>query len=363
MDLDVTINSRKRYETFIKRVLESKQVWGLESDDGWCVCESNEFEDTSVMLFWSDEAYARQCAIEEWSHYKPAPIELDEFMNVWLKGMDQDEMLAGVNWNVKLIGLEIEPTDLFKELGGVHMSKDKELEVSESGAAIYRHEEKEFEFEGPAELDGEAKEKFEEHIETYIGPITMVFHEIISHLVHIDVYHIEATEERPFHTLITHGMSDLAMNTPEDCEEWQYAELMCFLPPEWDLSEEGVKKDVNYWVVENLKYLARFPHEFDTWLAYGHTVQNGDPIEPFYETTKLCASLIIPTMMLEEEFSALKIRDDKIINIYNVFPIYKEEMDYKMKHGIDKLLEKFDEKGFTDVYDLNRKNACKRKWF
>ncbi|MGG3623509.1 DUF2750 domain-containing protein [Bacillus gobiensis] len=80
------------------------------------VCESNEYEDTAAMLFWSDEAYARQCAIEEWSDYKPTSIPLEEFMNNWLYGMNQDCLLVGVNWNVKLIGLEVEPYELYKEL-------------------------------------------------------------------------------------------------------------------------------------------------------------------------------------------------------------------------------------------------------
>ncbi|CRK83650.1 DUF2750 domain-containing protein [Neobacillus massiliamazoniensis] len=116
MELDLIINSKRRYENFIKRVSESKTVWGLKGEDGWCVCESNEYEDTVVILFWSDEAYARQCAVEEWSHYKPTSIPLEEFMNNWIYGMNEDELLVGVNWNAKLIGLEVEPYDLLKEL-------------------------------------------------------------------------------------------------------------------------------------------------------------------------------------------------------------------------------------------------------
>ncbi len=37
-------------------------------------------------------------------------------MKNWLSGMNEDNLLVGVNWNVKLIGLEVEPVDLFKEL-------------------------------------------------------------------------------------------------------------------------------------------------------------------------------------------------------------------------------------------------------
>ena len=56
MELDLRINSIRRYENFIKRVSENEIVWGLESKDGRFVCESNEYEDTPVMLFWSDKA-------------------------------------------------------------------------------------------------------------------------------------------------------------------------------------------------------------------------------------------------------------------------------------------------------------------
>ncbi|WP_154991308.1 DUF2750 domain-containing protein [Priestia megaterium] len=116
MELDLTANSKRRYANFVKRVSESTVVWGLKSEDGWCVCESNEYEKTVVMLFWSNEAYANQCAVEEWSHYKSTSIPLEEFMNNWLYGMNDDDLLVGVNWNAKLIGLEVEPYDLLKEL-------------------------------------------------------------------------------------------------------------------------------------------------------------------------------------------------------------------------------------------------------
>lgn len=52
MSFDLTINSKGRNEKFIERVSESKLIWGLASEEGWGVCESNEYEDTDVMPFW-----------------------------------------------------------------------------------------------------------------------------------------------------------------------------------------------------------------------------------------------------------------------------------------------------------------------
>lgn len=246
-----------------------------------------------------------------------------------------------------------------KTLGGGSVWFKRKQKVSKSGAPVYEYESRETKFEGVRDFDFEAKEKFEEHIETYIGKTPMVFHEIISNLVHIDVYHVPPTAERPFHTLITHGMSDLPMTVPEGADLWKYAELACFLPPEYDISEAGFKDDRNYWPIQNMKFLARFPHEYKTWLAYGHTLQNGNPIEPFTKETELCASLLLPPTIVDSKFFSLKVRDDKTIFIYNVLPIYMEEMEYKLEHGLDSLCDRFDRFGVNDLYDINRVNTCK----
>ena len=117
MELDLRINSIRRYENFIKRVSENEIVWGLESKDGWFVCESNEYEDTPVMLFWSDKAYAEQCKQQhELTDYQPAFLTIDEFIDQWLYGLEQDGLLVGLNWSAKLIGLESEPMDVLDAL-------------------------------------------------------------------------------------------------------------------------------------------------------------------------------------------------------------------------------------------------------
>ncbi|HDR6271298.1 TPA: DUF2750 domain-containing protein [Bacillus cereus] len=109
MDMDLIINAQKRFTTFIHTVLETETIWGLKNTSGWCVCESNEYEDTDVMLFWSNKSYAQQCTIQEWANYSPTAIPLEQFLKNWLPGMIKDDLLVGVNWNTHLIGLELEP--------------------------------------------------------------------------------------------------------------------------------------------------------------------------------------------------------------------------------------------------------------
>lgn len=102
-------------ERFISRVRESGVVWGLRSENGWAYCESNHSE-SDVLLFWSEEAYARRHATKEWATYEATSIDFDAFIDGWLRGMHEDGALAGVNFNADLAGIEVEPLELAKAL-------------------------------------------------------------------------------------------------------------------------------------------------------------------------------------------------------------------------------------------------------
>jgi hypothetical protein len=53
-----------------------------------------------------------------------------------------------------------------------------------------------------------------------------------------------------------------------------------------------------------------------------------------------------------------KIRDDKVVNFLSLVPIHKEEMELKLKEGVEALLPRFDENNVTELLDLKRKNVC-----
>ncbi len=235
-------------------------------------------------------------------------------------------------------------------------------EVTEGGSTVYRHEAGDREFQ-PAFGEEQNIAAISAHIEKHIGPVENVLHEIISDLVHIDVHCIEPTEDRPFRTLVTSGMSDLPMNTPEGLEELQYAELCICLPPDWPISKEAFADHSNYWPVEWLKILARFPHEYETWLFEGHTIPNGDPPEPFAPNTKFCGWLLFCPVLAPEEFFELKLENGKTIHFFTIYPLYEGEMNMKLKKGTEALVEKFEKAGVTDVLDLDRKDVSKRTGF
>jgi hypothetical protein len=116
--LDLTVASEERHQRFVQRVVASEIVWGLKDSEGWVTSSStnDETEDRPIMPFWSDRAYAKQCAKDEWSVYEPTEIPLDLFLEHWLPGMEGDGYLVGTNWNAQLSGHEVEPSQLLEEI-------------------------------------------------------------------------------------------------------------------------------------------------------------------------------------------------------------------------------------------------------
>jgi len=109
---------RANYERFIDQAIEFEVVWNLQSGDGYAICEANEFADSLVMPFWSDEKHAKAACVDDWQEYQPNPIRVDDFIDAWLHGLEEDEMFVGVNWNAELDGVEIEPVMLIEDLLG-----------------------------------------------------------------------------------------------------------------------------------------------------------------------------------------------------------------------------------------------------
>lgn len=230
---------------------------------------------------------------------------------------------------------------------------------SEHGDPIYKYEQ-EYSQRAVYSSDEETKTQLGDHIEKYIGTVEVVYHELISEFVHIDIYIIAPTEERNFYTLVTSGMSDRPMNCPEPLQEFRYAEILICLPPSWPLNLNEAQDPDTYFPIEWLKILARLPHQYDSWLSYGHTIPNGDPPEPLANNTQLCCCLLSEPLLVEEEFLKLEINNKKTIYFLSLIPIYREEMEFKLSHGSDALLSRLDEFEITELLDIHRLNMIMR---
>ena len=202
-----------------------------------------------------------------------------------------------------------------------------------------------------------------DHIETHLGPIDYVFHELVSEYVHIDVHRIPPQKNRPWYTLVTSGMSEQPMTVPDGGESLRFAELMICLPANWPLGMEDFRDENHYWPLRLLKVLARLPHEFQTWLGLSHSVPNGEPPQPYASNTRMCSAVLVPPLTCPDSFRTLKLDDEEIIHFYAILPLYPEELECKLRDGMNVLIDRLDQNRVTELVNSRRKSCCRKNWF
>lgn len=248
-------------------------------------------------------------------------------------GLPEEQMTLKISWESS----DGDPDDDGDDPDG-EMPEDEEAGVPE----VYTEEE---------------MEAVEGHIEQYFGEVENVFHEIVSPDIHVDICIVPPTEERDYYTLVTMGMGAHRMNVPEELAEYKLerAELAIALPADWKLDRQSMQDERWYWPIRLLKVLARLPIASDTWLGFGHTMDNE---EDFAENTKLCAAILTGPQSTEEGGEVGTLPGGEEVNFYQVIPLYRDELEYKMEHDADALLDKMN--GISFVVNPTRQNAITR---
>ena len=203
----------------------------------------------------------------------------------------------------------------------------------------------------------EEMEAVEGHIQQYFGKFENVFHELSSPDIHVDICVVPPSEERDYYTLVTMGMGAHRMNVPEELAEYKLerAELAIALPGNWKLKHEDLKNERWYWPIRLLKTLARLPIASDTWLGFGHTMDNEDD---FAKDTKLCAAMLTGPQDTEDGSEVCILPSGEEVNFYQVIPLYRDELEYKLAHDADALLDKMN--GISFVVEPDRQDAITR---
>jgi hypothetical protein len=210
-------------------------------------------------------------------------------------------------------------------------------------------------------------EQFEDHYEALDNHLDKlfdqedirVFHEIVSCGIHLDVYQI-SPQDQGFKILLTSGMSSLRMNAPPDEEEEDlgFAKLMMLVPREVEFGQVYPSTSCYAWMITALKETARLPHDNDTWLGIGHTVQHDADLQPYGENTKFCGGLILPSVTFEEDFTKIPTKHG-VINVYSFFPLYREEIEYKIAHGYNQFIELLIKENLPELVNVERKSLIK----
>jgi hypothetical protein len=172
---------------------------------------------------------------------------------------------------------------------------------------------------------------------------------------------------RPFHVLVTSGMSATPMTTRAGADVAKFAELIVLLPESWPVGESDERF---YWPIRWLKMLARLPYDFSTWLGMGHTVPNGDPPRPFAPGTERCAMLVLKSISLPIEAQSMTLADGSVLEFFALYPLHRAELELKLAAGTHALIDRFEEAGVDDVVNPARPSVVqpppgskRKKWF
>lgn len=109
--------SSAQYHAFIKEILDNQTVWTVKDEQGYPT-STNLIGETSLP-FWSLKSRTEKIIenVPAYKSFQPHEITLDEFVNRWLPGMEEDGLNVGVNWSgSKAIGYDIKPKDLIERV-------------------------------------------------------------------------------------------------------------------------------------------------------------------------------------------------------------------------------------------------------
>lgn len=211
------------------------------------------------------------------------------------------------------------------------------------------------------ELTGDAAElsaALRAHVERHLGKVHEVFADEQQGETRIEVQHVRPELARPYHTLVTSGMSARPMRVPANVDAPRYLELMITLPEQWKV---GDRADRWHWPIRQLQTLAHLPHASGSWLGWGHTVPNGDPPQPLAGSTQLCGAIIAPSLLVPRQFYELTV-GARHIAVFSVIPIYREELELKARDGMQALLAQMIEHDVNDLIEPRRRNVAKRRF-
>lgn len=137
-----------RYKKFIKTVCETDIVYALQNHEGFATSASVQYDDendrpVSVLCFWAESGRAKSCSKNHWENYQLTEISLADFIENWGVGMENDGILAGIEFDQNMFGYEAKPLDLILDLV-------TEIKATKKSISLQK-------FDGIADLEEQAK--------------------------------------------------------------------------------------------------------------------------------------------------------------------------------------------------------------
>jgi hypothetical protein len=195
------------------------------------------------------------------------------------------------------------------------------------------------------------------HIEHHLGkhrPLSL--HEIVPGDPPITIHVVPMANCQ---ALVTTGMSDRAMNVPSGGEDYQFAELVMYLPVDWPLGPKTLADPNHSWPIDWMRRIAHSPHDNRTWLGgRSAVIANGEPPRPLATNTRFTCLL---ALVEANEFGSFRLPDDRLVVFYTLYPLYTEERDLERQKGTEELLERLQSYEVGRVVDTGRLNVAQER--
>jgi hypothetical protein len=197
------------------------------------------------------------------------------------------------------------------------------------------------------------------HIEKHFGSDYFVLHEKKSNIVHVDIHIVRPSPTRPFFTLLTSGMSDLDMHTPDGFEDLALAELCLCLPADWPLSLTNLawREPRYFWPINFLQQSARYPHRHKTWFSWGHVMEGLENWLHADAGVNFTGMLLLKPQNFPEGADKLTTENGRAIYYLAIVPLFPREIVFDKNHDSGALEEKLFEAGVTELVKPQRERA------
>ena len=180
------------------------------------------------------------------------------------------------------------------------------------------------------------------HIDRHFGVYTQVLTDDSDPEHPLEIAVIPPRLEHDYYTLVTLGLSRHRMGFPEERreEKLERAELLINLPRDWKLTKADCREERWNWPIRMLLATARFAMEDpEVGLESRTTLSEGEEDVPLAEDTDLRGEILLCPGVFGEDSFFCRLPDGDEVNFYQVIPLYWEELQYKLEHGSDALLD------------------------
>lgn len=198
-----------------------------------------------------------------------------------------------------------------------------------------------------------------QHLRRHLGEPSTMLAEAVPDELRIDLLVFPPTDERPFVTLATVGMSALPMHVPTELADHARQELLIGVPADWPGLEDGVadvegalRDDAAYWPIRLVKGLARYPRRSSTWVSWGHTIPSATR---FHASVPFLTALVGPPLGLPAGITTAQTAVGRV-SYLAVLPITDAETQHATASagGSDDLVERLEAAGVTIAVDPGR---------